>query len=68
LNKIEKNQDFKEHPLYYEYDPKNKIQTEAADQAENSNTVMIVANLILFIAFISAVMDHQVKFLELCKT
>ena len=54
--------------MYYEYDPKNKIQTEAADQAENSNTVMIVANLILFIAFISAVMDHQVKFLELCKT
>jgi len=24
-------EDFKEHPLYYEYNPKNKIQTEAAD-------------------------------------
>lgn len=66
-NKIEMDEDFKEHPLYYEYNPKNKIQTEAADQAENSNLVMVFANLILFIAFISSVMDHQVKFLNLCK-
>ena len=25
LNKSEKDQEFKEHPLYYEYDAKNKI-------------------------------------------